>query len=90
MLIAAPVGKPVTDSVTLPVLPVRVRVAVMLEVAAPGNTSAAELESDRAILPPLSLMPLPAEPPQFVSPATHKDSATTARGFKVIWIEILD
>jgi len=34
----APLGNPVTERVTLPVLPVRVSVAVMLELARDGRT----------------------------------------------------
>ena len=90
MLIAAPVGKPVTDSVTLPVLPVRVRVAVMLEVAAPGNTSAAEFESDKEILPGLLLMPLPAEPPQPDKLTISENNPTKASRLSLMSFGIVD
>ena len=52
MLTDAPLGRPVTDIVTLPVLPVRAMSPVMLSAPDSGNTSGAALESDMERLPP--------------------------------------
>ena len=86
----APPGNPVTVSVTLPVLPVRVSVAVMVSLAAPENTSGAAFERDTERDPPLLPVPPLADPPQPDKPATHNDNAAKHSFLKVILKEILD
>ena len=90
MLMVAPAGSPPTESVTLPVLPARVRVAVMVSLAPPGKTSGAEFESDMERVPPRLPTPLLADPPQAEKLATHNDNAAKHSILKVISKGILD
>ena len=90
MLMVAPAGNPITESVTLQVLPVRVSVAVMVSLAAPGKTSGAEFESDTERIPRLLPAPLLAEPPQAEKLATPNDNVAKHSILKVMSNQILD
>jgi hypothetical protein len=92
VLTDAPLGKPVTARVTLPVFPVRVSVAVMLAFDCDGKTNGEVLESETARLP-LWLppwLPPPAEPPQPDKIAIHKDNSGRPTDLSVICRVILN
>jgi hypothetical protein len=91
VLTAAVLGSPLTLSVTLPVLPERVSVAVMVLVADPENTSGAESESDTERLPAFPPPPLLllADPPQPDKTVTQNESAKKPRALIVMSQEIL-
>jgi hypothetical protein len=87
----APLGNPATDIVTLPVVPVRVSVAVMLAVDCEGKTRGAVFDNDTARLPLWAPPPWPpAEPPQPVNIEKEKDSSKKPEIFQVMSQVILN